>query len=60
MIIILRKSSNYDSWFPNENYQNKASLEKQLKKFIDNEGYKILGMSEKKIILWKSDNPSRR
>jgi hypothetical protein len=57
-LVILRKTE-YDKWFPEDSYYEKDTLETLLKKFF-NKGYKIIGMSEDKIILEKESNPSSR
>lgn len=57
-IIVLRRTD-YDRWYPEDDMGKRKDLEIILKDFLD-EGYKIIGMSENKIILEKEPNPSRR
>lgn len=58
LIIVLRQSL-YDKWFAKDG-ESPSKLEYQLKKYIEEDSFIIIGMSNDKIILYRPDNPSRR
>jgi len=59
LIKILEKGQ-YGKWYVNGNYSNNKRLEDLLNDLIEKQGYKIIGMNDEKIILFKDDSPSRR
>jgi len=59
MILILRKTS-ASLWYAGDDYLKREELEYFLQKYIDKEGFKIIGMIENGIVLHKQDNPSKR